>query len=126
MQVSISSARAVGFSLLVGATVGVVSGLLFALLFDKELLYGIGTMLFFTGTIVLVVALLAALEPPEGWATARRTRPREDEGRRSLAAKVTEEHPKIESASGLALAAWGVLVGGPLLGLSILAFSLAA
>lgn len=126
MSIRVSSARAIGLSLAVGAALGIVSGVLFALLFDREVVYGIGAMTFLTGVIALVMGLLGALEPEQGWATGRGTQSEEMRARRSLAARVSEEHPNLQSASGWALAAWGVAVGGPLIALSVLAFHLAA
>ncbi len=99
-----------------------VLGTVYALVADKLLVYGIGTMSFVVDTIVLAMGLLGALEPEEGWATQKRTKG----GRRSLGAQVTQQHPDLEDASPLALGVWGVLVGAPLIGLAFLAFNLAA
>lgn len=125
MTANVSNAKVIGLSLLIGATLGIVSGIVFALVFDKQVIYGIGAMLFLTGLIAFVMGILGAVEPSEGWATGRGTRTQEARGRRSLAARVSEEHPRIQDASGWALAAWGTLVGLPLIGLSWLAFYLA-
>lgn len=121
----LSSLRALLISLGVGLSIGLGAGTVFALVFDKVWTYGVGTMLFITGLIVLVMGLLGALEPKGGWATARGTQA-QDRGRRALAARVTEEHPELEEASALSLAVWAVGVGFPLIALSILAFYLAA
>lgn len=124
MAANTSSARVIGISLLVGTGIGIVAGTLFALFFDRQVLYAIGAMLFLTGLIALVMGLLGAIEPAEGWATGTRTQEMGG-GRRSLAARVAEEHPNIEDSSGWTLAVWGALVGLPLIALSVLAFHLA-
>jgi hypothetical protein len=121
----VSSARALLISLGIGLLIGVGAGSIYALVFDKVWTYGVGTMLFLTGLIVLVMGLAGALEPKEGWVTARSTQA-QDRGRRALAARLTEEHPELEDASPLSLAVWAVVVGLPLIALSFLAFNLAS
>ncbi len=125
MTANASNVRVIGISLLVGTGIGVAAGTLFAIFFDRQVLYAIGAMLFITGLIALVMGLLGAIEPSEGWATGPKTGEAAG-GRRSLAARVAEEHPGVEDSSGWALAAWGALVGLPLIALSWLAFYLAA
>jgi hypothetical protein len=120
----VSGPRALLISLGVGFAIGLVSGSLFALIFDKVWLYGVGTMLFITGLIAFVMGMLGALEPREGWATGKGTKAQDRAGRHSLSARFTEEHPQVEDASPLSLAVWGALVGLPLIGLSMIAFAL--
>jgi len=118
---NVSHPRALIVSLGVALGLAIVTGIVYALLADKILVYGIGTMLFVVGVVALAMGLLGALEPEEGWATQKRTR-----GRRSMAAKVTQQHPDLDDQSPLALGVWGVVVGGPLIALAFLAFNVAA
>ena len=104
-----------------GLFVSLVLGSLYAWLADKIWMYGVGTVLFILGTIALCMGLLGGLEPEDGWATRRRT-----PERRSFASQIAGSHPEIEETSPWALAIWGVVVGGPMILLSIGAFSLAA
>lgn len=121
----VSSLRALGISLGIGLAIGVIAGTLYALIFDKVVIYGIGTMLFITGLVVLVIGILGAVEPEEGWATGRGTQAAQRD-RRALGARLTREHPAFEEASPWALAIWGAGVGLPLVGLGMVAFYLAA
>ncbi|CAN5718755.1 hypothetical protein BH24ACT26_BH24ACT26_21600 [soil metagenome] len=116
-----SGPKVLAVSLGICLFLALVGGALFAALADRVLAYGLGTGLFLVGIIVLGMGLLGAAEPPEGWATRKGT-----QGRRSVAARAAKEHPDFEGASSLALAVWSIAVGGSLIALSLLAFSLAA
>lgn len=122
---SVSHPRALFFSILVGTAIAVVAGGLFSLFGDRQLLYSIGSMLFGAGLIALALGLLGATEPSEGWATGVGKR-RRQEGRRSLAAKLANQKPDLHQSSPWELAVWGVVVGGGLIGLSMLAFALSS
>ncbi|MGI8774182.1 MAG: hypothetical protein ACR2KQ_04080 [Actinomycetota bacterium] len=115
--------RVLAVSCGVGLAISLVAGTLFAWLGDKLWLYAVGTMLFISGMIALVVGLSGALEPREGWATGRGARSQEAQVR-SIARQVTNEHPGLEDRSGWALAVWGVVVGGGLIALAMLAFAI--
>lgn len=106
--------------------IGLVGGVLFAVVGHKLLAHGIGAGLFIVGTLVLCMALLGATEPPEGWATRRKGAPAGPAGRSSLAARIATDHSGTDGVSSLALAVWGIAVGGSLIALSMLAFNLAA
>lgn len=118
---NVASPRSLLMSLAAGIALGVVIGSLYAWLADKIWVYGVGTMLFIFGVISLSMGLLGGLEPEEGWATKRRT-----QERRSFASQLAGSRGNIEEVSPYALAIWGVAVGGPMILLSLLAFSLAA
>jgi hypothetical protein len=121
--VHVTSPRVLALSFLTCLAIGVVGGLLFALLADRVVAHGIGTGLLVVGIIALWMALLGATEPPEGW--ARKRRDASESGRRSLLARVATDHTGLEEVSSLSLALWGVAVGGSLIGLSLIAFYLA-
>lgn len=113
----LTNLKVIGVSLAGGAAVGVGGGLLYAWLADKVAFHGIGTGLFIIGILALGVGLTGAAEPEQGWSSKRA------EGRRSVASRlVSEEAVEISSK---AMAAWAVLVGLPLVVLSMIAFSLA-
>ncbi|MGH2752978.1 MAG: hypothetical protein ACRDLB_00965 [Actinomycetota bacterium] len=118
---NVSSPRGLMLSFGVSLLLALVLGSLYSWIGNKGLLYCIGTVLFVLGVLVLVIGLLGAVEPKEGWATgSKRT------GRRSVAAQVTREHPNLEEATPLQLGAWGVIVGLPLIALGLVAFGFAA
>lgn len=106
--------KSIAVSVALAAALGAVGGILYALLADRTLLYGIATGLLVAGLAVLAGGLLGATEPEEGWMTGRGTG-RGQFGRRSLVARIASEHPEIESISSWELAAWGIVVGGMLL-----------
>lgn len=116
--------KSVAVSLAVAAGLGSAAGVVYALLADQAVLYGIATGLLVAAILVLGGGLLGATEPPEGWMTGRGTG-RGQFGRRSLVARVATEHPEIDDVSSWELAAWAFLVGGILLGGSLLLFELA-
>ena len=118
---NVSSPRALVISFVSALVFSVVLGSIYAWLGDKILAYAIGTVLFLVGLIVLVIGLLGAIEPKEGWATRRK-----EPGRRSVAAQVTREHPELEEATPIQLGVWGALVGLPLIGLALVAFGLSS
>jgi hypothetical protein len=113
--------KSVAVSLAVAGGLGALFGTLYALVADAVLLYGIATGLLVAGLFVLGGGLLGATEPPEGWATNRRG-PRNQTGRKSVVARIATEHPDIDHVSSWELAAWGVLVGGLLIGTSFVLF----
>lgn len=115
--------RVLAVSLGAGIAISLVGGTLFAWLGDKLWLYGVGTMLFISGMIALVVGLSGALEPREGWATGKGTHSAEARAR-SIARQITDEHPRLEDRSGWALAIWGIVVGGGLIALAMIAFTI--
>jgi hypothetical protein len=110
-----------GLSFGICLLLAIAGGVVFAVLADRVLAHGLGTGLFVVGIIVLGMGLLGATEPPEGWATKK-----DAQGRRSVAARAASELPEVEGVSSLALVVWAVAVGGALIALSLLAFSLAA
>lgn len=116
--------KSVAVSLLVAAALGSGAGVVYALVADQTIVYGIATGLMVASILVLGGGLLGATEPPEGWITGRGTG-RGQFGRRSLVARIASEHPDIEEVSSWELAVWAVIVGGLLLGGSILLFELA-
>ena len=116
--------KAIGISLAVAAAVASVFGIVYALIADHVLVYGVATGLLVAGLIVLGGGLLGAAEPPEGWITGRGTG-RGQFGRRSVVARIATEHPDMEDVSSWALAAWGVVVGGVLLTASVVLFEVA-
>ncbi len=116
--------KAVAASLAVAGALGTVFGVVYALIADAVMLYGIATGLMVAGVVVFGAGLLGATEPPEGWITGRGTG-RGQFGRRSIVARIATEHPDIEDVSSWELAAWGVLVGGVLVGLALFLFELA-
>lgn len=111
-------------SLAVAAALGSAAGVVYALVADQTILYGVATGLMVAAILVLGGGLLGATEPPEGWITGRGTG-RGQFGRRSLVARIASEHPDVEEVSSWELAAWAFIVGGLLLGGSILLFELA-
>jgi len=117
----VSSPKVMGVSLGVCLVLALVGGALFAVLGDRVLAHGLGTGLFVVGIVVLGMGLLGATEPPEGWASRKGK-----QGRRSMAARAASELPEGEGVSSLALVVWAVAVGGSLIALSLVAFSLAA
>lgn len=116
--------KSVVVSLAVAAALGSAAGVVYALVADQTILYGVATGLMVASILVLGGGLLGATEPPEGWITGRGTG-RGQFGRRSLVARIASEHPDIEEVSSWELAAWAFIVGGLLLGGSILLFELA-
>jgi MFS family permease len=120
--VRVLSVRVLVVSFLVCLGLGLVGGLLFALVADRLVAHGIGTGLFVVGIVVLSMALMGATEPPQGWASRRRA---ETAGRRSLAARFATDRARVQEVSSMSLAVWGVTIGGALIGLSLLAFYVA-
>ena len=119
----LNSLRVLGLSIAIATAVGAVLGLLFALLGDRQIFYGIGTGLFVAGIGCAATGLLGATEPPEGWASQRRRHP--EGGRQGMIARIAEsevEDPEVVPSWPMAV--WGIVVGGTLLGLSAAAFSL--
>jgi hypothetical protein len=101
---------------------GVAGGLVYAWVAGVSVVRGMGAAVLTTGICVLALGLLAAVEPPGGWASKNLRSPRE--GRRSIVARVAQDHPAIGSVTSLDLAAWGAAVGGALIGLGTLALAL--
>jgi hypothetical protein len=123
----ISNIRILGICLTIGVALGLVGGVIYALATDKVIAHGIGTGLLVIGLIALALGLLGATEPPEGWSLKRRLQQDDDMPRRSFAARAAYEHPSIDNkVSSVSLAVWGVVVGGGLIALSMLAFKIAA
>ena len=113
----LTNLKVIVISLFGGAAAGVAGGLVYVWLADKVAFHGIGTGLFIIGILALGVGLTGAAEPEQGWSSKRA------EGRRSVASRlISEEAVEISSK---AMAAWAVLVGLPLLALSMISFSLA-
>jgi hypothetical protein len=106
--------KSVAVSLALAAAVGALGGILYALLGDVTMLYGIATGLLVAGLVALAAGLLGATEPSEGWFTGKGTQ-RGQFGRRSVVARIATEHPEIDDVSSWELALWGVLVGGALM-----------
>ena len=121
---SLYNLKAVAVSFSLAGAVGTVGGILFALLADRALLYGIATGWFVAGLATVAGGLLGATEPKEGWMTGRGTG-RGQFGRRSLVARIATEHPEIDDVSSWELAAWGILVGGGLLAVATFMFEAA-
>ena len=115
--------KSIAASLAAAAGLGAVFGIIYALVAGQAILYGIATGLMVAGLLVFGGGLLGATEPREGWMTGRGTG-RGQFGRRSLVARIASEHPDVEDVSSLELAVWGVVVGGLLVGASIVLFEL--
>jgi hypothetical protein len=121
----LSSIRVLGICLAIGLAIGVVLGIIYALAADKVVAYGIGTALLVIGLIALALGLLGATEPPDGWSFRRRV-PGDETSRRSLVARVAYENPNVDNrVSSSSLAVWGLVVGGGLIVIAALSFSLA-
>lgn len=116
--------KSVAASLAVAGGLGSALGIVYALIADQPLLYGVATGLLVAGILVLGGGLLGAAEPPEGWITGRGTG-RGQFGRTSLVARIASEHPDIEDVSSWELAAWAFVVGGILLGSAVVLFEVA-
>lgn len=114
----LSNLKVIGISLGGGAAAGIIGGLVYAWLADKIVYHGIGTALFIIGILALGVGLTGAAEPAEGWSSKRAR------GRRSVASRIVSEEA-VEITS-MALAVWALMVGIPLIALSMLAFWAAA
>ena len=110
----LSNLKVIGISLGGGAAAGTFGGVAYAWLADKIVYHGIGTALFIVGILVLGVGLTGAAEPAEGWSSKRAR------GRRSVASRIVSEEA-VEITS-MALAVWALMVGVPLIALSMLAF----
>lgn len=119
----VSHPKALAYSLGVGVAIAVVGGTIFAVVGDREWLYATGTVGLIVGLIAFAMGLLGAAEPDDGWATGV-GRHRRQEGRRSLAAQVSRDAPGVQESNTWHLAAWGIIVGGGLIGLSAIALSL--
>lgn len=115
--------KSIAVSLAVTGLLGTLFGIVYALIADQPALYGVATGLFVAGLFVIGGGLLGATEPPEGWITGRGTG-RGQFGRRSIVARIAGEHPDIEDVSSWELAAWGVVVGGLLLGTAVVLFEI--
>ena len=105
---NVSSPRALILSFVTAVFLGVVLGSFYSWLGDKVWSYAVGAALFVIGIVVLVIGLLGAVEPKDGWASRKK-----DRGRRSVAATVTREHPELEEASPIQLGVWGAVGGAP-------------
>ncbi|HEX2296627.1 MAG TPA: hypothetical protein VHN37_15145 [Actinomycetota bacterium] len=116
--------KSIAVSLLVAGVLGAGFGVVYALIADQTLTYGVATGLLVAGLFVLGGGLLGATEPAEGWMTGRGTG-RGQFGRRSIVARIATEHPDIEDVSSWELAVWGVVVGGILLGAGLVLFEVA-
>jgi hypothetical protein len=122
----LSNIKVLGLCLLLGFAVGAAAGVVFAVASDRLVSYGIATGLLVVGLIALALGLLGATEPQEGWSLKRRREEMEESARRSLAARAAREHPSIRTeVNSMGLAVWGLVVGGGLIGLSMLFFSFA-
>ncbi|MDQ3916597.1 MAG: hypothetical protein M3323_14905 [Actinomycetota bacterium] len=106
--------KSIAASIAVAGAAGAVGGVVYALLADRVMLYGIATGLLIAGLGTLGGGLLGATEPREGWMTGKGTG-RGQFGRRSIVARIATEHPEIEDVSSWELAVWGITVGGVLL-----------
>jgi len=115
--------KSIAASLVVASALGGVVGIVYALIAGETIVYGVATGLLVAGLLVLAGGLLGAAEPPEGWITGRGTGSGQF-GRRSLVARIAQEHPDIEEVSSWELAIWGLVVGGVLLGAATLLFEL--
>jgi hypothetical protein len=113
----LSNLRILVICLGVGIGLGLLGGVAWAALADKALWHGIGTGWIILGIVAFGVGMIGATEPPEGWATRRKR-----SERRSALRTVSQEHPRLEGAGSLDLAVWGLVVGGGLIGLAMLAF----
>lgn len=120
---TVSHPRALAISLGVGIGSALIFGTLFAVFGDRDFAWAVGTMLMVLGLIALTMGLLGATEPEDGWATGVGSS-RRQEGRRSLAAQVSEQAPGVVRSTSVHLAVWGLVVGGGMIGLSFLAFAL--
>ncbi len=118
---TVSHPKALAISLGVGIGLALILGTLFSLFGDRDFAWAVGTMLMVIGLIALTMGLLGATEPEDGWATGV-GRNRSQEGRRSLAAQVSEQAPGMVRSTSVHLAVWGLVVGGGMIGLSFLAF----
>lgn len=116
--------KSVAVSVAVAAGLGSAAGVVYAVVADQSVVYGIATGLLVAAILVLGGGLLGATEPPEGWMTGRGTG-RGQFGRRGLVARIASEHPDVEEVSSWELAAWAVVVGGILLGAALLLFEVA-
>jgi hypothetical protein len=122
----LSNVKVMGICLGLGFAIGAVGGIVFAVASDRLVSYGIATGVLVVGLIALALGLLGATEPQEGWSMTRRRAEMEGADRRSLAARAAKEHPSIHNeVSSVGLAVWGIVVGGGLIGLSMLFFALA-
>ena len=119
----VSNPRVLGASLGIAGAMGVVGGALYALVTGRVLAHGVGAGLFVVGAIALVMGLLGATEPDSGWASRPGTQASGE--RRSLAARLATGHPDVERVTSASLAVWGLVVGGTLIALSMIAFLLA-
>jgi hypothetical protein len=125
--VQLSNIRVLGMCLLIGVGVGLAGGVIYAVAAGKLIAHGIGTGLLVVGLIALALGLLGATEPPEGWSLKRKPTQDDVMPRRSFAARAAYEHPSIDNkVSSVSLAIWGLVVGGGLIALSMLAFRIAA
>lgn len=113
--------KSVAVSLAVAGGGGSIFGIVYALIADQPILYGVATGLLVAALVVFGGGLLGATEPPEGWMTGRGTG-RGQFGRRGVVARIASEHPDVEEVSSWELAVWGFVVGGILLGASLLLF----
>lgn len=114
-----SGLQILGLSFAGGLGIAVIGGLAYALIGDRLIAHGLGTGLFIVGMAALAMGLLAAIEPPEGW--------RKNKMRRSAASKLAVESGATDEApSSVELLVWGVLVGGGLIALAMVAFYFAA
>ncbi|HEV2757853.1 MAG TPA: hypothetical protein VG318_18995 [Actinomycetota bacterium] len=116
--------KSIAASILLAGAAGTLGGVVYALLADRTILYGIATGVLIAGLATLAGGLLGATEPQEGWMTGRGTG-RGQFGRRSIIARIASEHPDIESVSSLELAVWGIAVGGILLTIATFLFEAA-
>ncbi|MQB01845.1 MAG: hypothetical protein GEU78_16460 [Actinobacteria bacterium] len=115
----LSNLRILLVSLGAGIGLGLLGGIAWAAVADKLIWHGIGTGWVILGIIAFGIGMIGATEPPQGWATGNKRRAR----RRNALREVSDEHPNLESASSLDLAVWGLVVGGGLIALAMLAFT---
>jgi hypothetical protein len=121
--VKLHSPRVLGLSIAIAASVGTALGVLFAVLGDRQIFYGIGTGLFVAGLGCAATGLLGATEPSEGWASGRRRHP--ERGRQGMIARIAESETEgKEEIPSWPMAVWGIVVGGVLIALASAAFSL--
>lgn len=101
---------------LIGALVGLVTG--------GSVVIAATTGIILVGGVAFFLGMFAAVEPPGGWASANKRHNVEASERRSLLTKLAFEIEAIDTITSGDLAIWAVVVGGGLIALGILGYSL--